>query len=162
MKSLVPYPLLAIALALMWLLLTSFSTGQLVLAVIVSIGATHALAALGEHSPAIRRWLAIPELFGIVLYDIIRSNVAVTILILKGGGGRRRVSGFVTIPLRLENPSALAILSIIITSTPGTAWLDYHASRGEVLLHVFDLVDDAHWRDLIANRYERLLMEIFK
>lgn len=160
MKSLIPFPLLALALALMWLLLAGFSWGQLVIAACVSIGATHALAALGEVSPAIRRWTAIPELFGIVLYDIVRSNIAVTGLILTNR--RPRQSGFVAVPLRLRNPSALAILAIIVTSTPGTAWLDYNANRDELLLHVFDLVDEAYWKDLIANRYERLLMEIFR
>lgn len=162
MRSLVPYPLLAVSLAVMWMLLSGFTAGQLVLAAAIGIGATHGLAALGEISPAIRRWLAIPELIAIVLYDILRSNLAVATLILGGRRQQARKSGFVAIELRLRNPTALAILAVILTSTPGTAWLDYHASRGELLLHVFDLVDDAHWRELIANRYERLLMEIFE
>jgi len=51
---------------------------------------------------------------------------------------------------------------VIITSTPGTAWMDYNSARGEVLLHVFDLVDEAEWLDTIKNRYEHLLREIFE
>ena len=102
-----------------------------------------------------------PELLGIVLYDIIRSNIAVTSILLSGQK-RPRTSGFIVVPLRIRNPSALAILSIVLTSTPGTAWLDYNSARRELLIHVFDLVDEAEWIDLIANRYERLLLEMFE
>jgi multicomponent K+:H+ antiporter subunit E len=161
MKRLLPYPLLAASLALMWLLLAGFSRGQILLAVIVSVAACQALKALGENSPTIRHWLVIPELAGIILYDVARSNVAVAWILLTG---RRRAhkSGFVAIHLRLRNPTGLAILAIVLTSTPGTAWLDYNSTRGELLIHVFDLVDEDEWIDLIANRYERRLMEIFE
>lgn len=159
MRRLFPYPLLTLGLAAMWLLLSGLSPGQAVLAIGVATGATHALAALGEASPAIRSWLAIPELAGVVLYDILLSNVAVARILL--GIGRANGSGFVQVPLRTRNPSALAVLSIVVTSTPGTAWIDYDAARGVVLIHVFDLADEDHWRHLIADRYERLLMEIF-
>ncbi|HHX91623.1 MAG TPA: Na+/H+ antiporter subunit E, partial [Paracoccus sp.] len=30
------------------------------------------------------------------------------------------------------------------------------------LLHIFDLVDEDAWRELIKNRYEALLLEIFE
>lgn len=160
MRGFLPYPLLALGLALMWLLLSGISPGQVVLAAGVGTGASHALAALGEASPAIRRWLAVPELAGIVLYDILLSNIGVARVLL--GAKREGAPGFVAVPLRTRHPSALAILSIVVTSTPGTAWIDYDAVRNEVLIHVFDLVDEAEWRHLIAQRYERLLMEIFQ
>jgi len=158
MRPFFPYPLLIAGLALMWLLLAGFTPGQFVLAVAVSIAASHAFKALGEVSPQVRRWLAMPELLGIVLYDIVRSNIAVTQILLSG---RPRTSGFVIIPLKVRHPSALAILSIIITSTPGTAWLDYTA-RGDLTIHVFDLVDEQEWIELIGDRYERLLLEMFE
>lgn len=161
MTRIVPYPLLAVGLILMWLLLGGFTPGHLVLGILVGIGCTHALAALGEKSLKVRRWLVIPQLFGIVLYDIVRSNIAVARIILSGNRSERR-SGFITIPLRVRHPSALAILSIILTSTPGTAWLDYSSARGELLIHVFDLVDERQWIELIGTRYERLLLEIFE
>lgn len=161
MTAFLPYPLLTLGLALMWLLLAGFSLGQMVMAAAVSIAASHALKALGEVSPRIRRWLAMPELLGIVLYDIVRSNIAVTAILLSRQG-RSRHSGFIVVPLRIRHPSSLAILSIILTSTPGTAWLDYSSARGELLIHVFDLVDREEWIDLITNRYERLLLEMFE
>ncbi len=159
MRAILPYPLVAVALAVMWLLLSGFSRGQAVLAVVVSIAATHGFAALGEVSPHIRRWLAIPQLVGIVLWDILLSNFTVVRIILFG---RRHRSGFIAVPLRIRSPSGLAILSIIVTATPGTAWFDYSTARNEVLIHVLDLDDEEHWKALIANRYERLLLEIFQ
>lgn len=161
MRAILPYPLLAAGLAFMWLALSGFTPGHAILAVLVAIGSSNALRALGEASPRIRRFAAIPELFGIVLYDIVRSNFAVARIILSGKRYERN-SGFILVPIRLTNPSALAILSIVLTSTPGTAWLDYNSARGTLLIHVFDLVDEATWIDLIANRYERLLLEIFE
>lgn len=161
MRRIVPYPLLALGLATMWILLAGFSTGHLLLAVVVGVGATHALAALGETSPKVRRWRAIPKLVGIVLYDIALSNIAVAKLIFRGRSAVRR-SGFIVVPLTSRDPSVLALLAVVLTSTPGTAWADYNSARGEVLVHVFDLSDEDYWKSLIVDRYERLLREIFE
>ncbi len=78
------------------------------------------------------------------------------------GGRKVGKSGFMTIPLDLRDPMGLAILAIIITGTPGTAWIDYNSARNILILHVFDLVDETAWLNLIKNRYEYLLQEIFE
>lgn len=161
MRTIFPYPLLTLGLIFMWLALSGFTPGHAILAVLVALAASYALRALGEASPRIGRYTAIPTLFVIVLYDIIRSNIAVVGIILSGKR-YQETSGFITVPLQLTNSAGLAILSIIITSTPGTAWFDYNSARGSVLIHVFDLVDEAAWIELIQNRYERLLLEIFE
>ncbi|HWK64716.1 MAG TPA: Na+/H+ antiporter subunit E [Rhizobiaceae bacterium] len=161
MSKVFPYPLLIVSLLVMWLLLTSFSLGQLIVGTAVALLAAQGLAALNPVKPTIRRWSLLPKLIVIVLYDIIRSNIAVTRLILSEGS-HRRVSGFLTIPLELRSPLGLSVLGVIITSTPGTAWIDYNSARGTLLLHVFDLVDEQGWRSLIKQRYEQLLLEIFE
>ncbi len=161
MSRVFPFPLLIASLVVMWLLLTRFSLGQLIVGIAVALIAAQGLAALTPAKPRIRRWDLLPRLVGIVLYDILRSNIAVARIILQGARRERR-SGFLTIPLDLRDPTGLAILAVIITSTPGTAWIDYNASRGTLLLHVFDLVDESEWLDLIKNRYEHLLREIFE
>ena len=51
---------------------------------------------------------------------------------------------------------------MILTSTPGTAWMDYDAARGRLLLHVFDLRDEDEWRTVVNERYGALLEEIFE
>lgn len=161
MSKLFPYPLLIASLVAMWLLLTGFSLGQLILGTAVALAAAQGMVALNPAKPRIRRWGLLPKLVAIVLYDIVRSNIAVARLILREGD-HRRVSGFLTIPLELRSPVALAVLGVIVTSTPGTAWLDYNSARGILLLHVFDFVDEQAWRMLIKERYERLLLEIFE
>lgn len=161
MNKILPYPLLIIFLIIMWLSLTSFTLGQLLIATIVALIAAQAMAALQPAKARLKRWKSLLKLTGIVLHDIVRSNIAVTKIILQGNK-RARKSGFMTIPLDLRDPTGLAVLAIIITSTPGTAWLDYNSARGILLLHIFDLVDEIVWLDLIKNRYERLLLEIFE
>lgn len=161
MNRIFPHPLLMIFLIIMWLLLTHFSLGQLIVGSAIAFIAVQGMAALQPDKPRLKRWDLLLKLTGIVLYDIVRSNIAVARIILQGGK-RARKSEFITIPLDLRDSTGLAALAVIITSTPGTAWLDYNAARGTLLLHVFDLVDETVWLDLIKNRYEYLLREIFE
>lgn len=161
MSRVLPYPLLTAALLLMWLLLTSFSVGQFLLGGLVALTASKAMTALEPSKPRIRRWVVIPRLAGIVALDIVRSNVTVFSIIVQGRR-RERVFGFVAIPLDLRDPTGLAVLSCIVTSTPGTAWVEYDPVSGILLIHVLDLVDKDGWVTLIKNRYEAMLMEIFE
>lgn len=161
MRRVLPYPLLTAALILMWLLLNSFSLGHLILGTIIALGASWAMTALQPDKPRIRNWLLIPRLFFLVLGDIFRSNVAVATIILQGKR-RKRTPGFVVIPLQLRDRTGLAVLTCILTATPGTAWIEYHADNGRLLIHVLDLVDEQAWIDLIRNRYARMLSEIFE
>ncbi len=161
MSRLFPYPLLATSLLVMWVLLNGFSAGHLVLGAIIGIAASWAMTALEPAKPRLRRWGLIPKLFVTVMADVLRSNIAVASIILRGGRGQR-TSGFVTITLDLRDPTGLAVLACIITSTPGTAWVEYRSGTGGLLLHVLDLVDEQEWIDIIKGRYERPLMEIFE
>ncbi len=154
-----PHPLLAILVVVMWLLLNRFSLGHLVLGVAVALVAGQGMAALDPERPRVRRPLAIARLFLTVVLDVVRSNVAVARLILVGGPRRQ---GFVEIDLDVRAPTALAVLAVIVTSTPGTAWMDYDAARGRLLLHVFDLRDEEEWRQVVNQRYGTLLKEIFE
>lgn len=156
-----PYPLLSASLVIMWLALNGFTLGHLILGCIVSVFASWGMAALRPVKPRLPKWYLLPKLVGIVLYDILRSNIAVAAILL-GGRSKRFRSGFISVPVALENPTALAVLAVIITSTPGTAWLEYNSLSRTVLIHVLDLVDEEEWRVLIKTRYEALLMEIFE
>ncbi|CAN5119447.1 Na+/H+ antiporter subunit E [soil metagenome] len=159
MSRVLPYPLLTASLLAMWLLLNGLSLGQVVLGGAIAVAASNVTAALRPAKIRIKRWHLLPKLVAIVLIDIWRSNIAVARLIL-GPDQTGRVSGFVVVPLELRNPAGLAILACIVSSTPGTAWVEYDSESSKLLLHVLDLVDEAHWIDLIKNRYERLLLEI--
>ena len=100
------------------------------------------------------------KLVGMVSADIVRSNIAVARIVLFPRADRK--SGFLHLPIALRNPFALAVLSIIITATPGTLWVQHDARRHVILIHVLDLVDGEEWIRLIKDRYERLLMESFE
>lgn len=161
MSRVLPYPLLTAALVLMWMLLNSFSLGQLLLGTAIAVAASRAMAPLEPSKPRLRGWRVIPKLAAIVTLDILLSNLAVAAIVLRGGR-RRRVSGFVAIPLELRDRTGLAVLACIVTSTPGTAWIDYAPGSGVLLIHVLDLVDEKEWVHLIKSRYEALLLEIFQ
>jgi multicomponent K+:H+ antiporter subunit E len=162
MNWLLPYPLLSAALLVLWLLLNqSISVGHIVLGSVVAVLASWAMAALRPEKPRIRRPGVALRLLGMVLLDILRSNLAVGRIIVRSREPGVN-AGFMTIPLDLRSRHGLAVLAIIITSTPGTIWVEYDAARGTLLLHVLDLVDETVWIRTIKGRYERMLMEIFE
>ena len=107
-----------------------------------------------------RRLVTALRLAAFVLADIVRSNIAVARIIL-GLGQRRMISGFVKIPLELRNPYGLVVLACIVTSTPGTVWVDFNEASATLTIHVLDLVDETEWVRTIKGRYERPLLEIF-
>lgn len=156
-----PYPILTACLVLMWLLLNSFSLGHLLLGSLVAVFAGWSLAALRPDKPRLKKWYLLPKLLLTVFVDIARSNLGVALLILRGKR-RPHTSGFITMPLRIEDPTALAIMAVILTSTPGSAWLEYDSRAKTVLIHVLDLIDEQQWIETIRHRYESLLMEIFE
>ncbi|MBN1237901.1 MAG: Na+/H+ antiporter subunit E, partial [Gammaproteobacteria bacterium] len=93
---------------------------------------------------------------------VVRSNLGVARIVLGLVRDREVRSGFVQVPLDLRDPHGLAVLAAILTSTPGTVWVDLAGDGTRVTLHVLDLRDEAEWIDWIKNRYERPLMRIFE
>lgn len=161
-KHILPYPLMSLALLIMWLLLhNSVSPAVVAGGVLASLIGPWAMSALEAERLRIRSVSALVRLAGLVVVDIFRSNLAVATVILLGKR-RERTDGFIFIPLDLRHRYSLTMLALIITSTPGTLWVQYNANRGTLLLHVLDLVDESTWITLIKQRYERLLMEAFE
>lgn len=156
-----PYPLLTISLAVFWMTINSFSPGHLLLGTGVAMIASWAMASLRPPKPRIRNWHLLIKLIAIVIYDIVRSNIAVATIILFPRSRKTRAA-FMTVPLDLRDPMGLAVLAVVLTATPGSAWLEYNSSQGTLLIHVLDEVSEAHWQNLIKSRYEKLLMEIFE
>ena len=162
MNRLLPFPVASAGLLFIWLLLNqTLSPGQIVLGVVVAVVGGWALALLQPPKARLRHIIAMFHLAALVLADIIRSNISVAGIIL-GFKGWEQTSGFVEIPLDLRNPYGLAILACIITSTPGTLWVEFDAARGVLTIHVLDLIDDEEWWRTIKGRYEKLLLEIFE
>jgi multicomponent K+:H+ antiporter subunit E len=161
MTRLLPFPLVTGSLFVLWLLLNqTLSPGHLILGAIAALAGGWALRALQPPKARVRRVAAIFQLPALVLTDIALSNLAVARIIL-GLVGREWRSGFVNIPLDLRDQYGLAALALIITSTPGTLWVDFDAASGILTIHVLDLIDEDEWVRTIKDRYERRLLEIF-
>ena len=159
----VPYPLMAAALLVLWLLLTgTVPPGAILLGTALALVGCGALAALQPPPARLRRLLGLPGLLRDILFEVIRSNNAVARIILHPSGARDRRSGFVRIPLDMKSPYGLATLACILTATPGTVWVDYDSTDNSMLLHVLDLIDEEAWVRIVKDRWERRLMEIFE
>lgn len=160
MSRLLPFPLLSASLFGMWVLLTGFSPGHVFLAILIALIIPRVMLVLEVEKPRIRIGWPLVKLAGVVLTDIVRSNIAVLRIVLFSPANRQ--SGFIQLPIELESRYALAVLAIVMTATPGTLWLQHDARTKVILIHVLDLVDEDEWIALIKNRYEKLLMEIFE
>lgn len=162
MTRLLPFPFLSFGLLVLWLLLNqTISLGQLLIGCMMALAGGWILTALQLPGTRVRRPAVVLRLVGLVTVDIIRSNIAVGRIIL-GLGRRERTPGFVNIPLELRNPYGLAVLACIITSTPGTLWVNFDRQKGMLMIHVLDLIDADEWIRTVKGRYERRLQEIFE
>lgn len=162
MRRWLPYPALSGFLLVIWLLLNqTLAPGQFVVGAILGVVLARIFRLLDAPTLRVRNPHKLLVLAARVSLDVVRSNYAVAKLIVRGQS-RAVKSGFVSVPLRLTNPYALAVLACIITSTPGTIWVSYDAGRNILLIHVLDLVDEMVWIGTIRDRYEHLLLEIFE
>jgi multicomponent K+:H+ antiporter subunit E len=157
-----PSPLLSASLLALWLVLQrSVAPADLLMAVIVAIAVPMLTRSLRPLPVGIRRPVSALRLILVVGRDVVLSNLLVARGVL-GAPWRMPNAAFVRIPLDLRDANGLAALSMITTVIPGTVWSELSLDRSVLLLHVFDLGDEA---DFIANfkaRYERPLTEIFE
>ena len=163
MKRWLAFPMLSLALALMWLVLNqTIAPGHLLLGAALGLYGGYVLSGLQPPTRRMRRRVgALVILMWLVLVDIVRSNLAVVRIVVHPGS-RTRTAGFLSMPLELRHPGALAVLACIITATPGTSWARYDGAHHILTIHVLDLVDEDAWVALFKERYERRLMEIFE
>ncbi|WP_397456962.1 Na+/H+ antiporter subunit E [Pseudomonas versuta] len=162
MKRLFPAPWLSLALWLLWLVLNlSLSAGNLLLGAVLGFLAPLMFAPLRPLPIRIHRPGVIIKLFFMVGRDVVASNIAVARGVLRAGKNPPR-SRFVKIPLDLRDANGLAALSMITTVVPGTIWSELALDRSVLLLHVFDLDDEAQFIEHFKTAYERPLMEIFE
>jgi multicomponent K+:H+ antiporter subunit E len=161
-SRLLPHPVLTVVLGLVWvLLIKDFSWGTILFGLLLGVVIAKLTSTCWPGRPRIRNPLAIVEYSAIVLYDIIVSNYQVAYLVLFHRGANLQ-SRFVTVPLDLESPEAIATLAGTITMTPGTVSADLSADGRSLLVHCLDTADAAGVVATIKSRYERRLMRIFE
>jgi multicomponent K+:H+ antiporter subunit E len=154
---------LAAGLLVLWLVLNqTLAPLQILFGAILGSAIAWASTTLRPLRASFDRPLVAARLFVIVVHDILLSNLRVACIVLGLTGGRKVEAAFVEIPLDLRDPHGLAVLSMIITSAPGTVWAGLSPDGSVVALHVLDRDAEADWTSWLKNRYERPLMRIFE
>lgn len=162
MRKLLPAPLLSASLVAMWLVLNeSCSAGHILLALLLGWLLPMLFAGLRPQRPRIRNPWRILRLILSVGYDVLKSNLEVAWGLLRLHKRPPRFA-FVTIPLDVRDPSALAALAMITTVIPGTVWGELAHDGSAVMLHVWDLEDEAAFIQHYKSHYEAPLLEIFR
>lgn len=162
MKRWLPAPLLSAGLFVLWLMLArATDPGQVLLALAVALAMPLLMRPLRPQAGPVRRPLVVVRLILRVGRDVVRSALAVAGGIVRAR--RRPPHGtFVTVPLDLRDEHALAALAMISAVIPGTVWSELAADRSAVLMHVFDLDDEATFIRHMKLDYEQPLREIFE
>ena len=162
MRRLLPSPWVSLAMFVGWLLLNdSVEPGQLLLGAGLALAIPSLMQPLRPRPGPLRRWGILARLVFRVGTEVVLSAIEVTHGIVQA---RRRPprGAFVAIPLELRDVHALAALSMITAVIPGTVWTELAADRSILLMHVFDLDDEAHFIERFKRDYEHPLMEIFE
>jgi multicomponent K+:H+ antiporter subunit E len=100
------------------------------------------------------------HLLGVVLGDIVMSNITVARIVLNPASDPQ--PAWVEVPLEAEHPTAVALLASIITMTPGTVSCVVDEQRRSILVHALDCSDAADMAAQIKQRYEAPLRRIFE
>lgn len=161
MKRWFPAPMLSTLLFVVWLLLANtLDAAHVVLAALLAMVVPRFTERLRPERPRIGKPLAIARLGLVVLWDIVLSNIEVARRIL--GPEDAIKPAFVWLPLDLTDPHAIVSLAGIITMTPGTLSAELSADRRFLLVHAFNVEDEAALVAQMKARYEAPLKEIFE
>ncbi|MFT7722112.1 MAG: Na+/H+ antiporter subunit E [Roseateles sp.] len=162
MRRLLPAPWLSLALFAGWMLLTrSFSPGQALLGAAAAVAIPALLASLRPRPAPLKRPGVLLRLVLRVGRDVVRSGLRVALGVLRARHQPPR-GAFVTVPLDLRDEHALAALAMITSVIPGSIWSELAADRSRLLIHVFDLDDEAAFIAHYKADYEQPLKEIFE
>lgn len=160
-KTILPHPLLSIALVFVWLLLNNTtSTGHMILGIILAILIPWFTSAFWPEEVCMKHPLLFLKFVGIVLYDILVANIAVSKLVL--GSNKNLKPAFFDLPLDIQHPLGISLLASTISLTPGTVSCDLSEDRTYLVIHGLSIEDIDHTVDEIKTRYEKPLMEVFK
>jgi multicomponent K+:H+ antiporter subunit E len=160
MKRLLPHPLRSLVLLACWLILNqTLHPAHWALGALLGLVLPLAFAALTPRVTTLRRADLALSLLCVFLKDIVVANLEVARRILGPEAAIR--PRFVWVPLGITNPQGIAVFAAMITMTPGTLSVDITPDRGWLLVHAFNVDDEAALVRDIQQRYERPLREIF-
>lgn len=162
MKRWFPAPLLSAGLFALWLMLSrSLGPGTVLLGLLLAWVLPLLARPLRPAGPAVRKPLLLARLIVRVGGHVVLSGLEVARGVLRGRNTPPR-GHFVVVPLDLRNDHALAALAMITAVIPGTVWCELAPDRSRLLLHVFDLADEAAFIAHYKADYEAPLKEILE
>ena len=154
-----PHPLVSVIVGVSWALLNdSLDAGTLVTALVLAVLIPRMVFRFIDYTPNIH-WLPAIRLFFVVIWDVIVANIKVAILVL--GPTKNLHPKWFRVPLDTEHEEVNALLAMVITTTPGTVSAGLDQDRGDILVHALSTDDEAAESEVIKQRYERPLIEIF-
>lgn len=154
------HPVLSLLIAVAWLLLQqSLALPHLISAAVLALLLPRLLHGFLGPMTRLRAPGTMLRFTGVVLWDIVVSNLTVARLVLDPRA--RPQPAWVPVPLALTHPTAITLLATIITTTPGTVSCLVDEDHGRILVHALDCSDPAAMAAQIKQRYEAPLMEIF-
>jgi len=155
-----PYPAVSMVLAAVWLLLQqSLAPAHLLSGAVLALLLPRLLHGFIGDSVHPRSPRTMLHLLGVVIWDIVMSNITVARIVLNPAS--KPQPAWVEVPLEAEHPTAIALLAAIITMTPGTVSCVIDERRNSILVHALDCSDAAEMAAQIKQRYERPLRRIF-
>ena len=159
--GLLPFPLLSLTLALVWLLLAnSIAPAHLLLALALGFGLPLWWRRFWVHPPQLHRpWLLMRYIL-MLFWDIVVANIHVAALVL--GPNRKLRPAFIRVPMELHHEVAITILTGSISLAPGTVSARISADRRSLLVHTLHTTDPTALIAEIKQRYEQPLKEIFE
>lgn len=161
LRRLLPHPTLTLLLTLVWVLLQQeWSAGTVAFGLILGLIIPVATARYWPDRPRLRRPLRIAEFVLIVLWDIFVANFVVARIIVFMPVSKMRPA-WISVPLELNQPEAVAVLAGAITLTPGTLAAELSCCGRYMLVHCLHAPDPEAVRDQIKQRYERRVKEFF-
>lgn len=159
-KPWLAHPALSVLLAVAWLLLQhTLELFHLLSAVLIGVLVPRLLHDFLPVTRVSNLPVAV-RLAGVVLRDIVVSNVVVARLVL--GPLSRPRPAWVPVPLTLTDPMGIALLATIITTTPGTVSCTVDEEQRLILVHALDCDDPVQMAADIKARYEAPLLKIFE
>ncbi|WP_445156868.1 Na+/H+ antiporter subunit E [Halomonas sp. E14] len=156
-----PTPTLSLVLLVVWLLMVrSIAPGQLLLGAFLAVVIPLLTQNFWDPLPRVKHPLKLAWFVLVVLYDIVKANIHVSLLILLPK--REPHPGFVEYPLEVTDRLTITLLANTITMTPGTVSTNVRLDGSSLLIHVLDMTDEQALIREIRERYERPLKEIFE
>jgi len=151
---------LTVTIIVFWMIMVAdLSLVQWLFAIVLGVVIPLFAARLDREFARIGNVRLVPKMVGVLIWDVIVSNVEVARLVL--GRESNITPGFIWLPLDIANIHGIAALTSFITLTPGTVSAALSEDRKYLLIHVLNLKDADEVIAGIKRRYEVPLMEIF-